>query len=157
QGEVLALETNFRSVTRLLRSVNRLFEGQMQPPEDGDYQPAYAAVVAPPGTTEGQPPLLLDGPPDAPAPAGVDARRAREADAVAGVGGGGVAARAWPVRDGGGDGSGAAGYGDVVCLFRPLAAAGVYEDAFRAAGVPYRTMGGRHYYARSEVGWALAA
>jgi ATP-dependent helicase/nuclease subunit A len=157
QGEVLALETNFRSVTRLLRSVNRLFAGQMQPPEDGDYQPAYAAVVAPPGTTEGEPPLLLDGPPDAPAPAGVDARRAREADALAGLVRGAVAARAWPVRDREKDGSRAAGYGDVVCLFRTLAAAGVYEDAFRAAGVPYRTLGGRHYYARSEVGWALAA
>jgi ATP-dependent helicase/nuclease subunit A len=157
QGEVLTLETNFRSVTRLLGAVNRLFEGQMQPPEDGAYQPAYAAVVAPPGTPDGEPPLLLDWPPDAPPPSGVEDRRAREADALAALVRRAVAERAWGVRDRGRGESRAAGYGDVVCLFRTLGAAGVYEDAFRAAGVPYRTLGGRHYYARSEVGWALAA
>jgi ATP-dependent exoDNAse (exonuclease V) beta subunit len=32
-----------------------------------------------------------------------------------------------------------------------------YEDALREAGVPFRTVGGRHYYDRSEVGWTIAA
>jgi hypothetical protein len=32
-----------------------------------------------------------------------------------------------------------------------------YEDALRAAGIPFRTVGGRHYYDRSEVGWTIAA
>jgi ATP-dependent helicase/nuclease subunit A len=45
----------------------------------------------------------------------------------------------------------------VVALFRTLGGVAIYEDAFRAAGIPYRTLGGRHSYARSEVGWALAA
>ena len=156
QGEILTLATNFRSVARLLDAVNRLFEPQMQPPEDGAYQPAYAAVVPPPGTPDGEAPLLLDWPPDEPPPAGVEARRAREAEALAALIQRAVTARAWTVRDRDG-GARPMGFRDVVCLFRTLGGASVYEDAFRAAGVPYRTLGGRHYYARSEVGWALAA
>src|SRR5439155_1919891 len=48
-------------------------------------------------------------------------------------------------------------YGDVVLLFRALTDVAAYEDAFREAGVPFRTVGGRHYYDRSEVGWVIAA
>jgi ATP-dependent helicase/nuclease subunit A len=157
QGEVLTLHTNFRSVGRLLAAVNRLFETQMQPPEDGAYQPAYAPVVPAPDAPEGDGPLVLEWPPEAPPPAGVEARRAGEAAALAAVVRGAVADRAWTVRDRGRGPARPATFGDVVCLFRTLGAVAIYEDAFRAAGVPYRALGGRHYFARSEVGWALAA
>ncbi|HEV8309355.1 MAG TPA: UvrD-helicase domain-containing protein [Methylomirabilota bacterium] len=156
QGEILALATNFRAGRNLLEAVNRLFEAQMQPPEDGAYQPAYAPVRPAPTTPDGEGPLLLDWPPEAAPPAGAESRRAREAEALAALLARAVTTGAWPVRDRVG-GTRAARFGDIVCLFRTLGGAAIYEDAFRAAGVPYRTVGGRHYYARSEVGWALAA
>ena len=129
----------------------------MQPPEDGAYQPAYAAVVPAPDAPEGDGPLVLEWPPEAPPPAGVEARRAGEAAALAAVVRRAVAGHTWTVRDRGGGPARPVGFGAVVCLFRTLGAVAIYEDAFRAAGVPYRTLGGRHYFARSEVGWALAA
>jgi hypothetical protein len=154
---VLTLATNFRAGGALCEAVNRLFVDQMQPPEDGAYQPAYAPIVPAPGTPAGDGPLLLEAPPEAPAPAGVDARRAQEAVGLARLVARAVADGTWTVRDRTTGAARPARFGDVVCLFRTLSAAAVYEDAFRAAGVPYRTVGGRHYYARSEVGWALAA
>ena len=48
-------------------------------------------------------------------------------------------------------------YGDVALLFRAMTGVAAYEDALRAAGIPFRTVGGRHYYDRSEVGWTIAA
>jgi hypothetical protein len=48
-------------------------------------------------------------------------------------------------------------YGDVALLFRAMTHVAAYEDALRVAGVPFRTVGGRHYYDRSEVGWTIAA
>jgi ATP-dependent helicase/nuclease subunit A len=157
QGEVLSLSTNFRSVARLLDTVNRLFAPQMQPPEDGAYQPAYAPVVPSPAAGPGAAPLVLEWPPDEPPPTGAEARREREAAALAALVRRAVDERAWSVRDRDSGHPRPAGFGDVVCLLRTLVGATIYEDAFRAAGVPYRTVGSRHYYSRSEVGWALAA
>jgi ATP-dependent helicase/nuclease subunit A len=157
QGEILTLHTNFRSVGGLLAAVNRLFESQMQPPEDGAYQPAYAPVVPAPDAPDGDGPLVLEWPPEAPAPASVDERRAGEAAALAAVVRRAVGERGWTVRDPRTGQPRPVGFGDVVCLFRTLGGVALYEDALRAAGVPYRTLGGRHYFARSEVGWALAA
>ena len=48
-------------------------------------------------------------------------------------------------------------YGDVALLFRAMTGVAAYEDALRLAGIPFRTVGGRHYYDRSEVGWTIAA
>jgi ATP-dependent helicase/nuclease subunit A len=157
QGEVLTLSANFRACGRLLEAVNRTFEGQMQPPDDGRYQPAYAPVLRAPATPEGEGPLLLEWPLDATPPEGAEARRAREAAALAALVARAVADRAWPVRDRGTGETRPARFGDVVCLFRALVGVDVYEDALRAAAVPYRTVGGRHFFARSEVAWALAA
>ncbi len=159
QGDVLMLTTNFRSVGRLLDAVNRTFADQMQPPDDGRYQPAYAPVARAPDTPEGEGPLLLEWPADAPPSpaAGADDRRAREAAALARLVARAVAEAAWPVRERQGGTTRPATFGDVVCLFRTYVGVATYEEAFRAAGVPFRTLGGRQYYERSEVGWALAA
>lgn len=43
------------------------------------------------------------------------------------------------------------GYGDFAMLFRSLVHVGLYEDALRAAGVPFITIAGRGYYGRQEV------
>jgi ATP-dependent helicase/nuclease subunit A len=161
QGEVLGLAANFRSGGRLLDAVNRVFEVQMQPPEDGRYQPAYAPVLRAPETPEGEGPLLLEWPAaDSTATgggAGAETRRGREATGLADLVAHAVAEGAWPVRDRVTGASRSPRFGDVVCLLRTLGGVTAYEDAFRAAGVPYRTVGGRHYYTRSEVGWAVAA
>ncbi|MEO0564688.1 MAG: 3'-5' exonuclease, partial [Chloroflexota bacterium] len=42
-------------------------------------------------------------------------------------------------------------YGDIALLFRTLNIATPYEDALRAAGISYVTVGGRGYYDRQEV------
>jgi ATP-dependent helicase/nuclease subunit A len=160
QGEVLALETNFRSTRRLLEAVNHAFAPQMQPPEDGRYQPAYAPVAPAPDTPDGDGPVLLEwasGAGEAGAPASADERRAREAAALAALVARAVTRGEWHVRERGDRAARPVRYGDVVCLFRTFVGVALYEDAFRAAGVPYRTLGGRAYFARSEVGWALAA
>jgi ATP-dependent helicase/nuclease subunit A len=157
QGEVLRLDTNFRSGRRLLAAVNRTFEPQMQPPDDGRYQPAYAPLGPAPDAPEGEGPILLEWPSDARPPASAPERRAREARALAELVAEAVGQRAWVVRDRVSGTVRPATYGDVVLLFRALVGVTTYEDALRQAGAPYRTLGGRHYYARSEVGWALAA
>ncbi len=157
QGDVLPLETNFRSVRRLLAAVNHTFDGQMQPPEDGRYQPPYVPLAPAPDAPEGEGPLLLEWPPERVPQGRLDERRAREAAALAGLVARAVGTGAWTVRDRRTQGPRPASYRDVVCLFRTLTGATIYEDAFRAAGVPYRTVGGRHFYGRSEVGWAVAA
>ena len=44
------------------------------------------------------------------------------------------------------------GYGDVAVLFRARTGYAQFEDAFRAAGVPFVTDGGRGFYDKFEVG-----
>ena len=44
------------------------------------------------------------------------------------------------------------GYGDVAVLFRARTGYAEFEDAFRAAGVPFVTDGGRGFYEKFEVG-----
>lgn len=43
------------------------------------------------------------------------------------------------------------GYGDCTLLFRSMTDAPVYEDVFKAAGLPYVTIAGKGYYNRQEV------
>lgn len=45
-------------------------------------------------------------------------------------------------------------YRDFALLFRAMTQVNLYEDAFKAAGVPYITIAGRGYYSRQEV-WDL--
>ena len=118
----------------------------MVPPPDGAYQPAYVALEPSPRTRPGGPPAILG-----PAPGAAAARRrageaaAQEARLVA-------AYLRREVED-----ARRFRYGDVALLFRAMTNVAAYEDALRAAGIPFRTVGGRHYYDRSEVGWTIAA
>jgi ATP-dependent helicase/nuclease subunit A len=45
-------------------------------------------------------------------------------------------------------------YGDIALLFQAMTNAPVYEDVFKAAGLPYVTVAGKGYYDRQEV-WDL--
>lgn len=47
-------------------------------------------------------------------------------------------------------------YGDVALLFQALSQVTMYEDAFKASGIPYITIAGRGYYDRQEV-WDMLA
>jgi ATP-dependent helicase/nuclease subunit A len=144
RGAVLAVRANFRSGRALLDAVNRVFDGVMMVPPDGAYQPDYVPLEPHPDTEAGRRPVLLRLPAAQPPAASGDEARAREAAIVATWLRGQVEA-------------GAFAYGDVALLFRAMTAVALYEDAFRAAGVPFHTVGGRHYYDRSEVGWTIAA
>jgi ATP-dependent helicase/nuclease subunit A len=48
----------------------------------------------------------------------------------------------------------AMGYGDAALLFQSMTRVPVYEDVFKAAGLPYVTVAGKGYYDRQEV-WDL--
>ena len=144
RGEILTVRANFRSTRAILDAVNGVFEGVMVTPPDGAYQPDYVAFEPAPKTEPGGPPVVLaltsDG---APATSAADAW-GQEARLVA----------AYLVRE---IEQRRFRYGDVALLFRAMTGVAAYEDALRAAGVPFRTVGGRHYYDRSEVGWTIAA
>ncbi len=145
RGEVLTIRANFRSSAAVLDAVNRVFEGVMIPPPDGAYQPAYVALEPSFRTQPGEPPAVLALPPDLPPAGNVAEAAAQEARLVA-------AYLRREVED-----ARRFRYGDVVLLFRAMTNVAAYEDALRAAGIPFRTVGGRHYYDRSEVGWTIAA
>jgi ATP-dependent helicase/nuclease subunit A len=144
-GEVLTIRANFRSTHAILDAVNGVFEGVMVPPPDGAYQPSYVALEPSPRTQAGGPPAVVALSPDVPPPGGIGEAAAEEARLVA----------AYLVREV--EGAGRFRYGDVALLFRAMTSVAAYEDALRAAGVPYRTVGSRTYYDRSEVGWTIAA
>ncbi len=145
RGEVLTIRANFRSAQGLLDAVNQVFEGVMVPPPDGAYQPAYVALEPSPRTGPGGPPVVLAPPPEAPPPMSAGEAAQEEARLVA----------AYLVREV--EHARRFRYGDVALLFRAMTNVVAYEDALRAAGIPFRTVGGRHYYDRSEVGWTIAA
>jgi ATP-dependent helicase/nuclease subunit A len=145
RGEVLAIRANFRSCRAILDAVNGVFEGIMVPPPDGAYQPQYVALEPSPRTQPGEPPAVLALPPDVPSSASASEAAVQEAKLVA----------AYLRREV--ESAGRFRYGDVALLFRAMTNVVAYEDALRAAGIPFRTVGGRHYYDRSEVGWTIAA
>jgi ATP-dependent helicase/nuclease subunit A len=145
RGEVLTIRANFRSTRAILDAVNGVFEGVMVPPPDGEYQPAYVALEPSPRTETGDPPVVVALSADLPPPGGPTEAATQEARLVA----------AYLVREV--ECAGRFRYGDVALLFRAMTHVVAYEDALRAAGVPFRTVGGRHYYDRSEVGWTIAA
>jgi ATP-dependent helicase/nuclease subunit A len=144
-GAALTVRANFRSTRAILDAVNNVFEGVMVPPPDGPYQPSYVALESSPETEAGAPPVVLALAPDVPPASSAGEAAVQEARMVA-------AYLAREVERGG-----RFRYGDVALLFRAMTGVAAYEDALRAAGIPFRTVGGRHYYDRSEVGWTIAA
>jgi ATP-dependent helicase/nuclease subunit A len=145
KGAALTIRANFRSTRAILDAVNGVFEAAMVPPPEGAYQPAYVALEPSARTEPGSPPVVLALAPDVPPATSAGEAAVQEARLVA----------AYLVREV--EHGRRFRYGDVALLFRAMTAVAAYEDALRAAGVPFRTVGGRHYYDRSEVGWTIAA
>jgi ATP-dependent helicase/nuclease subunit A len=147
------IETNFRTRPAITRWVNDTFVRLMPPDEADAAHPPYSPIAAFRGEPEGDRPGVVrldvsggEGGEGAKAAA----RRREEARAVAAFLSGPV--RDWPVFDRHGAGGWRpAGPGDVAILFRAFTALPLYEEVFRAAGVPYRVDGGKYYFQRLEV------
>ncbi|MHC5033821.1 MAG: UvrD-helicase domain-containing protein, partial [Planctomycetota bacterium] len=146
---------NFRSVTPLLGFSNavfgRLFE---QPAETGIYQARHVPL---------EPPVT----PDLPSPAGacvmavcpppdvstlewnLPVARRCEARVLARIISAAVAGDLSALEDG-------FSYGDFAMLFRVLTDVSIYEEALDDCGIPYRVIGGKHFYRREQVVETLA-
>jgi ATP-dependent exoDNAse (exonuclease V) beta subunit len=152
EGGVEHITQNFRSVAPLLAWVNRVFTEVIVEDTEEHSQPAYVPIepAHPAHAGLDRPALVLLplSPPDDERSAG-DLRRA-EAEAIAAV-----ACRAvedgWPVHGAHGEPERRATYADIAVLFPTTSGLDLYEEAFAAAGVPYRFEGGRLFYQRQEV------
>ncbi|MEK6709046.1 MAG: UvrD-helicase domain-containing protein [Nitrospinota bacterium] len=168
-GRVLAITENFRSAPGVIAFVNGVFGRLLG---GGEFQAGYLPLEA--ARRDGGPRvLLLSGPEggaspeeDAPPPgdnaeeerAGeekAEARRLREAALLASAlkrlkeeG-----AEIWDKRM---KAHRPFAYGDAVLLLRARTGYGEYEEAFRAAGVPFLSEGGRGFFGRAEVAGAAA-
>jgi len=145
---------NFRSGPRLLGWFNRAFERLFEPPElEGVYQARHVPLRPPEGAVEEQwPPVLALCPPPGlmkDGPRAPEARR-REAHYLA------LAIRAAVDGELGPSGMGGVSHGSTALLFRAMTDAAIYEAALEAHGIPYCTVGGKHFYQREHVVETLA-
>ena len=158
--EKLQLTTNFRSVPSILRFVDSVFSGVMQPPSDGLYQPDYLPFGNSGGRLEEPSPpsvhLLGDR-------EGDDSSRTvrefltAEASRIARLILRMRNSESWQVQDAGGEGIPwrLPRYGDIAILLPVLSHANILEEALRDSEIPYVLEGGKFYYARSEVSSAI--
>ncbi|MFW6107618.1 MAG: UvrD-helicase domain-containing protein [bacterium] len=147
-GEPATIFQNFRSTPACIDWVNAVFGELIEKPTDGDYQPAYVPLRAY-REDPGCPVDVLTPPEDAEFD-GIDAAREAEARAIVAH----VAAmieRGDPVLDKETGRPRPATCGDVALLFRRRRAFPMYEQALEAAGIPYRAVSGRGFFARQEV------
>ncbi len=148
------ITTNFRSVAPILTAVNGIFQGKMQPPPDGKYQPAYVALDSCPQTRSSDdcPALMLlyPGAKDV-VDTDVTSLRRREAETLAAFVRHHVDRGMWKV----GDDRRPARFGDVALLFRAMSDVPIYEEALKRYEIPYRVTSSRTFYKREEIGWLL--
>jgi ATP-dependent helicase/nuclease subunit A len=147
-GESATVVQSFRSGTRCIDWINAVFGELIRRPNDGDYQPAYVALDAyreDPGlgATVLQPPEKTEF-------EHVDEARTAEAAAVASE------LRAMVTRgdriyDKETEALRPVTYGDVAVLARTRRSFDAYERAFAGAGIPFRTVSGKAFFARQEV------
>ena len=136
-GATLQFRQNFRSQATIITWVNEVFAKIFQPT---GFQPAYIQLEAshPPAGK-----VVVLRPKIIPDKQSVGAARRAEAQAIAGY-------LQRQVRDK------QFRWGDVALLFRSFTGIEVFSDAFVAAGVPYRIIGGRGYYQRQEIQTLIA-
>lgn len=156
ESRILHIRQNFRSVPGVIDFVNRAFERIIVPDaEDPGVQPEYVPLAA---SRESSGPgvfLIEDAAPEEDAEGGEseDERRGKEAALLA------AAVRRMVEEKREIEERGARrqlGYGDVALLFRTRTGYPRFEEAFREAGVPFVSDGGRGFYEKFEVGAAIA-
>jgi ATP-dependent helicase/nuclease subunit A len=158
-GGVEQLTQNFRTTPQIITWVNDVFDSVFVREEgtQPEYQPVepYRLSAGGPGVT------VLLGPSYGSAAGETDAARRDEARAIAALL---IRMKAdheqrWQVkdRDAADDPASwhAPKWGDIALLFRVTTGLETYEQALRAAGVPYRVDGGKSYFSRREVGDVL--
>ena len=154
-GRLLHITENFRSTPGVVDFVNEAFSRVIaHDPENPDVQPEYVELIA--HREAAGPAVFLikenrEG--EEPAEGGrvkEEDRRKAEAACLAAAIRELVCERKIEVGENGARRP--VGYGDVAVLFRARTGYAQFEDAFRAAGVPFVTDGGRGFYDKFEVG-----
>lgn len=155
-GRPLHITENFRSTPRVIDFVNEAFSRVIRPEER--VQPEYVHLEAHRESTDPAVFLIKENQEgDEPAEGGrvkVEDRRKAEAACLAAAIRELVCERKIEVEENGARRP--VHYGDVAVLFRVRTGYAEFEDAFRSAGVPFVTDGGRGFYDKFEVGAVLA-
>ncbi len=152
-GRVLHITENFRSTPGVVDFVNEAFSRVIRP-ETG-VQPEYVPLEAH-RESAGLAVFLIkkqqdgDEPEDGGKVKEEDRRKAEAACLAAAIRE--LVERKVEVHDKEKNARRPVGYGDVAVLFRARTGYAQFEDAFRAAGVPFVTDGGRGFYDKFEVG-----
>jgi ATP-dependent exoDNAse (exonuclease V) beta subunit len=142
------IRQNFRSGWHIISWVNRVFSRLIEPSRDGHFQPEYVPLLPGPHAYEfpGRVVLLYPPEPDTDCKGRVDQIRYREGCCIALLIKRAVKA-AWPCsRE-----RGSLGYQDCAILLPQTTGIEQYEEAFRACGLPYHIVGGKHLYQRVEI------
>lgn len=155
-GLLLHIQENFRSTPGVVDFVNETFSCVIvDDPENPDVQPGYVELMA--HRESADPAVFLikkqedgDEPEDGGKVKEEDRRKAEAACLAAAVRG--LVERKVEIHDKEENTRRPVGYGDVAVLFRARTGYPRFEDAFRAAGVPFITDGGRGFYEKFEVG-----
>ncbi|HUD73021.1 MAG TPA: UvrD-helicase domain-containing protein, partial [Dongiaceae bacterium] len=149
-GEELRLSASFRSPSRLLTPINRLFDDWLGPRGDwrDDERPPYVPIEPAAGAEAAGPPRVQIWSADAGPGADALAGRRAEAAAIAAA----IAARLGTPTD---DGQ-AWRPSQFALLFRATGNVGVYARALATAGIPSLVEGGRDFAERPEVGDLLS-
>lgn len=147
-GELVHIRQNFRSVAPCVHWFNAVFAELIQRPAGETYQPDYTPIA--PCRDGPGPCVTVLRPPDGITFNKIDEARSAEAAAVA------AAIRALvereePIYDKALNGSRPAKWGDIVLLFRARTAFNLYEESLAAAGIPFRSVSGKEFFARHEV------
>jgi len=162
-GQELALSTSFRSHAAIVAQFNALFAQVLQPDDGGaaqDYEvifdkPMRAFRQEAPASPAMELLLLLNEPQEDPAHAGTKRRSAADmrqweaaeiAERIQAF-----VAEQQPIFDKELQETRPIAYQDIAILFQSMSHVTLYEDALKAAAIPYVTIAGRGYYNRQEV------
>ncbi len=156
-GEAVALARSFRTHAPLVNCFNAFFSRVLtRDPASiaADYQielgePMDAARADAPAETPFVELLLIDRS-DYDGDDGMEAARRAEAAAIAARIHALVEAKT-PIYDRELNTTRPLDYGDCALLFRAMSEAGLYEEVFKSAGLPFVTIAGKGYYDRQEV------
>ena len=155
-SRILYIRQNFRSAPGVIDFVNRAFGRIISPGEaDAGVQPPYVPLSA---SREGFGPrvFLIEDPEDEPDDNRSETQRREEEAARLAAAARKLVEEQREIEEKGGARR-PVGYGDVALLFRTRTGYPQFEDAFRDAGVPFVSDGGRGFYEKFEVGAAIAA